>query len=259
MLPTPAHMTRNSRASRQVQSAWRALGALILLILMIVAIPATASAQLPTPPDTERVTNSASYRFIASDGSTVTGSASAEVLLHYLAGLTLTPPRAQAAPAGVRRVLPHALANTGSAADAFALAAAAPAGWTISIYVDANANGALDAGDVVAPTAIALAKNATAALLLVVDIPAAAAGGFVGALDLTATSLMDNTVRAALQDRLTIVQGASASGLALDKSVDRAAAAAGDTLVYTLAYVNAGVATSALATLTDVLPRGAHY
>jgi len=33
-------------------------------------------------------------------------------------------PRAQAAPAGVRRVLAHTLTNTGTAADAFALAAA---------------------------------------------------------------------------------------------------------------------------------------
>lgn len=256
MLPTPAHTTRTSRAPRQVHLAWRALGA---LPIMVAALSMTARAQLPTPPDTTRLVNTALYRFIASDGSAVQDTAQAAVLLRHLAGLTLTPPRAQAAPAGVRRVLAHTLANTGTAADAFALAAAAPAGWTAAIYLDQNGNGVLDAGDTPAPTAVALARNATLALLLVVDIPAGAAGGFVGALDLTATSLMDNTVRGALQDRLTVVQGASASGLALDKTVDRAAAVAGDTLTYTLAYVNAGVVPTAPAAIIDALPRGAHY
>ena len=256
MKPMPAHMTRIVHASRQVQSAWRALGALPMLVM---ALSMTARAQVSTPPDTARVTNTASYQFVASDGSTVGGSASADVMLQHVAGLTLTPSRAQAAPAGVRRVLAHSLVNTGTAADAFALAVAAPAGWTTIIYVDVNANGVLDAGDTVAPTAIALAKNATVALLLAVDIPAAAAGGSVGVLALDATSMMNNTVRAALQDRLTIVQGASASGLALDKTVDRAAATAGDTLLYMLAYINAGVAATAPATITDILPTGAHY
>src|SRR5919112_3472710 len=99
-MPTPAHMTRTFRASRQVQSAWRALGVVATLAAGL-AMP--ARAQLPTPPDTARVINVATYRFIASDGSTVQDTAQATFLLKHLAGLTLTPPRAQAAPAGVRR------------------------------------------------------------------------------------------------------------------------------------------------------------
>src|SRR6478672_3984609 len=256
MLPTLAHMTRTTRATRQATSAWRALGA---SLLMVVAFSMTAAAQLPIIPDTARVVNTATYRFIGEDGSPVTGTTSADVLLRNVAGVTLTPSRAQAAPAGVRRALAHTLTNRGTAADAFALTAAAPAGWTATFYMDANANGVLDAGDTPVPTTVALARNASLALLLVVDIPASAAGGFVGTLDLTATSMMNNTVRATLQDRVTIVQGASASGLALDKTVDRAAAVAGDTLTYSLAYVNVGVATSASATITDALPLGAHY
>ena len=256
MMPLAAAMTRIIRATRQVLSAWRVLGAFVVLT---AGLTMPAAAQVPTPPDTARITNSATYRFVDDDGTTIQGSTSNDVLLRHLAALTLTPPRAQAAPAGVRRVLAHVLRNTGTASDAFAIAAAGPAGWTVAVYLDANANGILDAGDVVAPAAVALARNATLALLVVVDIPASTAGGFVGVLDLTAASLMDNTVRGALQDRLTIVQGASASGIALDKSVDRAAAVTGDTLVYTLAYVNAGLVATAPATLTDVLPRGAHF
>src|SRR3954471_8640587 len=137
MLPMPAHMTRIFRASRQVQSAWRALGA---LPLVVAVLSTSAGAQLPTPPDTARVINVATYRFIASDGSTVQDTAQAAVLLKHLAGLTLTPARAQAAPAGVRRVLAHSLTNTGTAADAFALAAAVPAGWTVAIHIDQNGN-----------------------------------------------------------------------------------------------------------------------
>ena len=256
MLPLAAYMTRHLRASRQVQSAWRALGAVLVLL---AGMSTPASAQLPTPPDTARIVNTATYRFVAPDGSPVTGSTSADVLLQYQAGLTLTPSRSQAAPAGVRRVLAHVLRNTGNAADAFAIAAAAPAGWTVTMYMDANANGVLDAGEIIAPAAIALARDATAALLLAIDIPASAVGGFVGVVTLDGTSLMNNTVRAALQDRLTIVTGASASGLALDKSVDRAAAVVGDTLSYSLAYVNVGVAATSPATISDVLPRGTRY
>src|SRR5919112_591400 len=100
MLPMPAHMTRTIRASRQVHSAWRALGVVASLVAGL-AMP--ARAQLPTPPDTARVINVATYRFTASDGSTVQDTAQASVLLKHLAGLTLNPPRAQAAPAGVRR------------------------------------------------------------------------------------------------------------------------------------------------------------
>ena len=256
MLPLAAYMTRFLRASRQVQFAWRALGAVLVLL---AGMSTPASAQLPTPPDTARIVNTATYRFIAEDGSPVTGFTSADVLLQHQAGLTLTPPRSQAAPAGVRRVLAHVLGNTGTAADAFAIAAAAPAGWTVTIYVDANANGTLDAGETIAPAAIALTRDATAALLLAIDIPASAAGGFVGVITLDGTSLMNNTVRAAVQDRITIVAGASASGLALDKSVDRAAAVVGDTLSYSLAYINVGVVATTPATIIDVLPRGTRY
>ena len=56
MLPLPAHMTRTYRASRQAISAWRALGA---FLMMGAAIPMSLQAQLPTPPDTQRVVNSA--------------------------------------------------------------------------------------------------------------------------------------------------------------------------------------------------------
>src|SRR4051812_17558679 len=126
-----ATMTRNLRASRQVQSAWRALGA---SFLMVVAMSASAEAQLPKPPDTLAVVNRASVTFTAPDGSVGSDSTSARVLLKLFAGATLTPPRAQAAPPASQRVLAHVLHNTGTAADAFALTGTAPAGWTVGIY-----------------------------------------------------------------------------------------------------------------------------
>jgi uncharacterized repeat protein (TIGR01451 family) len=251
-----ATMTRNPRASRQVQSAWRALGASLVLV---VAMSAAAEAQLPTPPDTAAIVNRASLTFTAPDGSIGSDTASARVLLKLLAGATLTPPRAQAAPPASRRVLAHVLHNTGTAADAFALSATAPAGWTVAIYMDVNGDGALDAGDLPVGPGVSLARDATAQLLAVIDVPAGAAGGFVGAIDLRATSQMDKTVSATVQDRITIVAGTSASGIAFDKAVDRASAQAGDTLSWSLAYLNAGTAATAPALLSDVLPKGAHF
>ena len=255
MMPMPASMARLHRASRQAMSAWRALGA---SMLMVAGLSMPAAAQIVVPPDTARIVNSAAYRFTATDGTIITDSASVSVLLRHVAGLTLAPPRAQAAPAGVRRTFAHTLRNTGTAADAYSIAASAPAGWTVTIHLDANGDGLLDAGDPVAPAAVPLARDATLALLVAIDIPASAAGGTIGTIDLNATSLMDATVRAALQDRLTIVAGASPSGLALAKTVDRAAAVTGDTLTYSIAWVNVGLAATSPATITDALPRGAH-
>src|SRR5688572_10190953 len=129
MMPMSASMARFHHASRQAISVWRALG---VSMFMVAGVAMTASAQIVSPPDTARIVNSAAYRFTATDGTVVSDSVSMSVLLRHLAGLTLTPPRAQAAPAGVRRTFAHTLRNTGTAADAYSIAASAPAGWSVT-------------------------------------------------------------------------------------------------------------------------------
>lgn len=259
MLPLAARMTRNSRASRQADIAWRALGVLLVASLAIAAIPATAEAQLPTPPDTMGVLNRASLSYAAPDGTVSRDSAQTTVPLKLVAGVSLVPSRAQAAPPASRRVLAHQLRNSGTGNDVYALAVSAPAGWSVVAYVDNNGDGQLDPGDTPVGAGIAVARNASVSLLLVIDIPAGVAGGFVGMSDLRATSQMDKTISAIVQDRITIVTGAAANGIVFDKTVDRASAVAGDTLTYSLAYLNAGTAATAPATIADALPRGAHY
>lgn len=248
--------SRSFRASRQVKSAWRALG---VAVLLCIASRSSAQSIAAVPTDTVSIVNRALLSYSDSALATGADSATATVLLHLTAGLTFAPPRAQAAPPGIRRALAHLLRNTGTAYDVYTLAASAPAGWTVTVYRDVDADGQLGAGDVAAGASVALARDDSVALLLVADIPAGAAGGFVGALDLRATSTMDPTVSASVADRLTIVAGASASGIALDKAVDRAAAVAGDTLTYSLSFINAGTAPTAAATVTDVLPAGLRY
>src|SRR4030088_415380 len=113
-----ATMTRNLRASRQVLSAWRALGASLFLA---VAVPAAVEAQLPVPPDTVSMVNRGSRTYSAPDGTVSRDSAFATVIVRQLAGLTLAPSRAQAAPPAIGLALAHVLTNTGTVNDAFAL------------------------------------------------------------------------------------------------------------------------------------------
>lgn len=60
MLPLAARMTRNARASRQANVAWRALGPSLTALLLALVVATPARAQLPTPPDTQGVQNNAS-------------------------------------------------------------------------------------------------------------------------------------------------------------------------------------------------------
>jgi uncharacterized repeat protein (TIGR01451 family) len=230
--------------------AGRVLGAALLLALA----PRAALAQ-DAAADTVAVVNTARLTYTA-EHVPATVTAVNTVRLARTAGVGLAPPRQAVIFPGQRRVLAHVLENRGNGADRFTLSASGPAGWTLSIHVDGNGDGVLDAGDAPVTGPVALNGGASAALLLVVDAPAGAPESEVD-VTVAAASANNPAATASVVDRLTLRRPLAA--LRLDKTVDRAEAARGDTLAYALAWSNQGDAPAADALVADTLPRGLRY
>lgn len=235
-------------ALRRTVSVRRGLAAALLLAL---APAAKAAAQVP---GTQPVTNTASATFRGTiDGVEGTTEAAVTVTLETTAGVALAPPREAVVFPGGRRVLAHALQNTGNAWDRFSLEAAGPDGWSVSLYRDLDSDGALDAGEPRITGPLAVDAGATVAILMVADAPAAAPEGQVE-VRIRAASVSVAAAAAEVLDRLTVRIPVAA--LRLTKLVSRATATRGDTLTYTLEYGNGGDAASAGIVLSDTLPAG---
>ncbi|WP_420126485.1 SdrD B-like domain-containing protein [Longimicrobium sp.] len=239
------------RGHRQA-SAWRGLAAALLLVL---GTTARAAAQVP---DTLPVVNRATVTYTAA-GVTHSGvdTAAATVVMKLTAGVALTPPRQATARPGERRVLAHLLENMGTGPDAYTLRVAGPAGWGVSLYLDLDGDGVLGAGDTPVSGPLPLERGGTAALLLVVDVPADAPDDPAVAITVTAASGMDAAVTASVRDDINVHRPLPA--VSMGKSVDRAQATSGDTLTYTLSYANRGDAAAPAASLSDPLPAGVRY
>lgn len=245
--------TRSSRGFtgiRPAMFAGRMLGAALVLALA----PRAALAQ-DAAADTVAIVNTAQVRYTA-ENVPATATATSTVRLSRTVGVGLAPPREAVIFPGGRRALAHVLENRGNGADAFALSAAGPAGWTFSIFIDTNGDGILDAGDTPVTGPVALNGGGTAALLLVVDAPAGAAESEADVV-LRAASGNHPAATAQVVDRLNVRRPLAA--LRLDKTADRADAARGDTLAYALAWSNQGDGPAEDAVVADTLPLGLRY
>ena len=116
------------------------------------------------------------------------------------------------------------------------------AGWTSTLYIDGNCDGAVDGSD--APYAGPISVTASQRVCVIVKefVPANAP---VGALDAVAITANFNYVGAspALSSSLThndvtTVGTAGTAGLTLTKIVDKATALPGETITYTITYAN---------------------
>lgn len=94
--------------------------------------------------------------------------------------------------------------NAGGASDNFTLSSAVPAGWTVTYYLDANANGVLDAGEVSPITSTgAVAAGAETNLIARVAIPAGELPG-VNPTSFTATSSVNATQSDTIANTVTV-------------------------------------------------------
>jgi uncharacterized repeat protein (TIGR01451 family) len=226
----------------------RALAAAWVAGLVYAAAPGAAAAQAG---DTVRVVNRATATFRTDEGFVGSAEAAATVVVKYTAGVRITAPQTAALVPGARRVFAHRLENTGNGADRFTLAASGPQGWTLRLFVDTDGDGALGEGDLPVSGPLPLGARGSAALLLVVDVPADAPDMASAALEVRATSSVDPALTDAVRDMVSVRRPVAA--LSLGKSVDLTDATPGDTLLYTLSFANRGDAASGAVEVIDTL------
>lgn len=189
----------------------------------------------------------------------VTGSSYSGLLFGDVQANALSPNQTRQALPSTQLLIPHVYVaqTTGNVTFSIASAVSSPAGvaFTDALYRDLNCNGALDAGDDILTAPIAMrAPNANTApgltnpavgtpsqvcLLVRQFVPAEAGQGATRTVIPRAVfsygvGIPDQTLT--VQDITTVSAGAT--GLELIKAVDQTQANRGDTLTYTLTFVN---------------------
>jgi uncharacterized repeat protein (TIGR01451 family) len=154
--------------------------------------------------------------------------------------------------------------NQGNAADTFSLAAssASSPAWTTAVYKDDGAGGGTANDGVrqlgetnLASTTGSLAADAAFKCFVAVTVPAGAARGAVDTTTMTATSQFDGTKRASASFATTV----KAADMTISKTVDKAQAAPGDTIRYTITYTNGGSANATSVVVSDTIPAAVDY
>lgn len=94
--------------------------------------------------------------------------------------------------------------NNGGSSDNFTLSSSVPAGWAVTFYLDANANGALDPAELTAVVATgAVAAGAETNLIARVAVPAGTLPG-VNNVSFTATSSVNATATDTIANTVTV-------------------------------------------------------
>jgi uncharacterized repeat protein (TIGR01451 family) len=244
-----------------------------LWAVLVVITPAIATAQgsgtVDAPARLDPLANRAVVTFMMNNGSVDSALAGATVSVTRRAGLSVTGPFAAPAAPGSQHVFSHQVTNRGTDADVVRLAASAPLGWTVSFYEDVDGNGVISSRgasmaaavvDRLLPTSLALAAGATANVLVVVDVPMSAPDGSIGLVTVTLTSTADARATVSATDRITVAAVLPPRpGISLAKTVNRADATIGDTLRYTIAFINNGDGDAVGSLVLDTLPRGLRY
>jgi uncharacterized repeat protein (TIGR01451 family) len=126
--------------------------------------------------------------------------------------------------------------NGGGSSDNYTLSAAIPGGWTVTFYLDANANGVLDGGELAPVVATGpVAVGAETNLIARVDVPVGTLAG-VNNVSFTATSSVNPLQSDTIANTVTVNSFAS-----VDFAPDNAGnATAGGTITYAHTITNNG-------------------
>lgn len=168
---------------------------------------------------------------------------------------------AQSALPGSTLVYPHTFiaGTTGNVAFAVSqLPSPALNTWSEVLYVDANCNAKLDAGEVVVPATTPVTAGQTVCLLVKEFVPAAAPLNAQNSLTVTAT--FSSTFSGAavafnyVRHDITTVGQPTGSGLTLVKSVNVATVLPGGNIIYTVTYTNNSSGIMSNVVISDVTP-----
>ena len=263
-----ARADRDAALDTAIMLSWRERGIALLAALAAWGL-ALLGALLLVPdlagqgtPAGTRITSIAKVTYEADNGLTYTVFADpdppgSELVVARVGGVDLEAPGASVTDPGGTVLFRHTLRNLGNAPDTFGVSASSRAGWPVRLYRDGNGNGLLDDADVPATDPIPLGYGETVALLLAIDVPLQAIRGSTDTLRLTAASRFDPRATDGVTDLVEIRSPGIV--ITLEKSVDRATAALGDILTYTIRYGATGSSTATNVFITDPIPAGTRY
>lgn len=236
------------------KSSWA--GACVLVSAFFA--PELLAQGAPTPAGTQ-IDTWAEATYLGPNGNTFSVSSDTlSVFVGQVAGVDVDPPRSSIGDPGDTIVFPHVLTNLGNGGDSFVLSVTSPAGWPAVVHDDANANGALDAGELPLSGPLPLAQGEVYAILVVVQVPPLATlRGTSDTLAVVATSQHDGSESDALDDVLEIRDTGILVSLA--KTVDQPSATIGDVLTYTVVYTAAGPGGATNFQIMDLVPNGTSY
>jgi uncharacterized repeat protein (TIGR01451 family) len=130
-------------------------------------------------------------------------------------------------------------------------------GWPVVLYRDANCNGVLDAGEVLANGAVAVLAAERVCIVNRVTVPVGTAAGAQDTATLQASFNYTNA-SPVLAATLTVFDsttvGAGTAGLVLTKTADKASAVPGDTITYTVSYQNNSGTQLSTIVISDATP-----
>jgi uncharacterized repeat protein (TIGR01451 family) len=224
------------------------------LCAFLLAVPKLSAQGTPAG---AHIRNWATLAYTSSGFGYVIPSDTVDLVVAQVAGVNLQAPQSTNGAPGAAVVFAHTLTNLGNGSDSFTVAAASVHGWGVTVYRDWNGNGVLDGGDSILTSPVALASGASASLLVQIAIPGSGSAGVTDTITVTATSRFNGTVRSSVRDVLTVSSAPIA--FSITKQVDRASAAAGDVLTYTLAYTASGTDSASGVQLADSIPTGTSY
>lgn len=201
------------------------------------------------------ISNQASASYVDSAGQARTTTSNQVItVVQQVYSFTVTPDGTTAAPGQTRSALPGAqvyfaytVANTGNGTDTINLATLQDTGvgatdnfdfTGAAVYLDANCNGRIDAGESTV-SSVSLAQNGSACIVVASTIPATATNSQYGNINLSGTSAGDNTKT----DTNNWARGIATAAAALDltKSASPSGTVAGGaTITYTLSGQNRG-------------------
>lgn len=131
-------------------------------------------------------------------------------------------------------------------------------GWSEVIFLDANANGRIDTGESVINGAITVTEGQTLDVIVKVLVPNSAVFGArnqaVLHADFTFTGATPALSLTLTRTDLTLTGARGTAGLALTKSVDKAAAKPGETITYTISFTNESPGSLTHVVVSDATP-----
>jgi parallel beta-helix repeat protein len=176
----------------------------------------------------------------------VTGPSYTGVNFGDVKGIVFTTDGAQAGLPGATVVYPHTFAAGAAGQVTFTTTStpnpAGTTGWSQVLYLDADCNGKLDAGESVISSPVSVNAGQQICILVKEFIPAGAPLNATNKITVTASFVYSGapSVPAATATRtdLTTVGNGTTAGLTLVKSVDKTTALPGETITYTITYTN---------------------